>query len=339
MKSLTWYKVEQLDWPVDWAARFGHSGPLVIEIGFGSGLFLADLARNRPEANIIGIEISVPSLRNAARKIQRAGLDNVILIQSDARSALQVLCMPDSVESVFINYPDPWPKNEHSGRRLIDDDFLQLLATRLEEGGALDIATDHEEYAAQINDCLQRSPHFMNKTDVAYSHVDVNRVVTKYEQVALAEGRKPYYFKWQRNNRPIENRFNAPKELSMPHVVLRVPADLNEISRHFRPSHVETESSRIRFIDLYQSASDGKIMIETYINEGAIQQRIGLEIRARVTGEMVISLAEVGFPRPTHGVHLAISALVDWLREVYPSLIVVQTTLVGHHADTPDKRN
>ena len=339
VESSTWYKVEQLDWPVDWVVRFGRSGPLVIEIGFGSGLFLAALARNRPEANIIGIEISVPSLRNAARKIQRAGLENVILIQSDARSALQVLCVPDSVESVFINYPDPWPKKDHSSRRLIDDEFLELLATRLEKGGVLDIATDHEEYATQINDCLQRDPHFSSTTGVAYSHIDTDRVVTKYEQVALAEGRTPHYFKWQRNGQPIENRFHAPKELSMPHVVLRVPADLNGIGHHFRPSHVETDSGRIRFIDLYQSVSDGKLLIETYINEGAIQQRIGIEIRARSTGEVVISLAEVGFPRPTHGVHLAISALVDWLREVYPSLIVVHTTLVGHHADTPDKRN
>ncbi len=181
VESSTWYKVEQLDWPVDWVARFGRSGPLVIEIGFGSGLFLAALARNRPEANIIGIEISVPSLRNAARKIQRAGLENVILIQSDARSALQVLCVPDSVERVFINYPDPWPKKDHSSRRLIDDEFLELLATRLEKGGVLDIATDHEEYATQINDCLQRDPHFSSTTGVAYSHTDTDRVVTKYE--------------------------------------------------------------------------------------------------------------------------------------------------------------
>lgn len=125
----------------------------------------------------------------------------------------------------------------------------------------------------------------------------------------------------------------------MPHVVIRTPASLDEIGHRFRPQHVEDYSMRIRFIDMYQSVGDGKLMIETYIVEDAIQQRIGIEIRSRATGELVISLAEVGFPRPTRGVHMAIAALVDWLRETYPSTIVVQSTLARHHADTSDKRN
>jgi hypothetical protein len=113
----------------------------------------------------------------------------------------------------------------------------------------------------------------------------------------------------------------------MPLVVLRLPADPAEIGRRFRPTTFERESVRVRFVEAYQSLRDGKLLIETYINEEPILQRIGLELRARETGEIVIALAEVGFPRPTRGVHLAIAYLVEWLRQEFPALVVAQSTL------------
>jgi tRNA (guanine-N7-)-methyltransferase len=339
MSSHEWYKIEQLPWPADWPKLFGRGGPLILEIGFGSGLFLVDLARRYPQANILGLEISIPSVRNAGRKIQRLGLSNVRLMQADARSVLHVLCEPESVASVFINFPDPWPKKDHVGRRLIDDSFLLLLASRMKTGGSLDIATDHEEYSVQISDCLSRSPHFSSRTGHVFSLVGEDRVQTKYEQVALAEGRTPRYYQWQRTEATAEDRFPIPLELSMPHVVLRFPVDMAEIGRRFRPHVVEIDTTRIRFVEIYQSLHDGKLLLETYINEGPILQRLGLELRARSTGDITISLAEVGFPRPTRGVHLAIASLVDWLRAEFPALIVVQTNLQNDHADTPFKRN
>lgn len=330
-----WYKVEQLPWPADWTALYGRSAPLVIEIGFGSGLFLADLARRRPDVNLLGLEISIPAIRNAGRKIRRDGLSNVILMQAAAQAVLQALCEPETVAGIIINYPDPWPKKDHLDRRLIDDAFLCLLATRMVAGGGLDIATDHDDYAGQILACLSRSPHFGSRQAAPFSYDDPGRVRTKYEQVALDEGRVPRYFKWRRNEAPAEDRFPIPQELPMPHVVLRLPADLAEIGRRIRPSAVELESVRIRYIEAYQSLRDGKLLIETYINEEPILQRIALEARARPTGEIVISLAEVGFPRPTPGVHLAIRHLVEQLRREFPSLVVTQTTLQGEHADRP----
>ena len=339
MSAQEWYKVEQLPWPADWVALFGRAAPLVLEIGFGSGLFLVDLARRMPQANIIGLEISIPSLRNAARKVQRLGLTNVCLLQSDARSVLQVLCEPGSISGVFINFPDPWPKKDQLDRRLIDEQFLSLLASRMSPGGLLDIATDHDEYAVQITSSLLHSPYFTSRTAKVFTLADEGRVQTKYEQVALLEGRTPRYYKWRRDETVVvQESFPIPKELEMPHVVLRLPADVAEIGRHFQPHVVAIGATRIRFVDAYQSLRDGKLLIETYINEEPILQRLGLQLRARSSGEIVISLAEVGFPRPTRGVHLAISSVVEWLRAEYPSLVVVQTNLQGEHAETRGQR-
>jgi tRNA (guanine-N7-)-methyltransferase len=335
MVEVAWRKIEELPWPVDWPAFFGRPGPLVIEIGFGSGLFLADLARRRPETNVLGLEISAPALRHAARKIERGGLANVRLLQADAPSALQALCAPGSVAETIINFPDPWPKKDHQARRLINDDFLRLLATRMRPGGALDVATDHADYAAQIAAALAASPHFESRRDAPFVWKDEGRVATKYERAARAEGRIPRYFQWRRNAAPAADRYPIPKEAPMPHVVLRLPADLAEIGRRFRPESVELESAIVRYVDVYHSYSHGSLLIETYINEGPVRQRIGLEMRARPSGEIVIALAEIGFPRATPGVHQAIRHLVDRLREAFPSLVVVQTTLQERHADSP----
>ena len=333
MSPAIWFKVEQLPWPADWSGLFGRAAPLLMEIGFGSGLFLADWARRRPEANILGVEISIPALRRAGRKLERTGLNNVRLLQADAAAVLRALCQPGDLAEVVINFPDPWPKKDQLARRLIDDDLLCLLASRMTASGALDIATDHDEYAVQIEECLARAPHFDSRAGAPFVLSDPGRLTTKYEQVALSEGRTPRYFLWRRNATPVVETFPIPQEVAMPHVVLRGPVDLDEIGRRFRPTVTEFDGGLVRFIEAYRSLADGKLLIETYINEDPIRQRLGLEVRPRANGEVVIGLAEVGFPRPTRGVHVAVGRLVAWLQAEFPALVIVSTALQESHAD------
>lgn len=336
MPAANWYTVERLSWPTDWATLFGRAAPLVVEIGFGSGLFLAHLARARPEANVLGVEISVPALRNAAHKVERGKLDNVQLLHAAAEAVFRALFRPASVDAVIVNFPDPWPKKGHHARRLINDEFLGLLASRLLTGATLDIATDHDDYAAEITACLARSAHFENRAAGAPFVFDApNRVLTKYETVALAEGRRPRYFMWQRNAAHVQEPFPIPQELPMPHVVLRGQPPLAEIGQRFDLGAVEFDGVHVRYVEAYQSLRDGKLLLEIYVNEDPVVQRIALEMRPRQTGEVVLALAEVGFPRTTPGVHLAIHHLVEWLRATFPGTVVVNTTLQVGHADRP----
>ena len=225
-------------------------------------------------------------------------------------------------------------KKGHDERRLIDDEFLRLLASRLVEGGPLDIATDHDDYAAQIEATLLRSSHFAGRAGTPFVLSDPGRLTTKYERVALEQGRTPRYYPWRRNDTPAADSFPIPQEYAMPHVVLRGTPDLDEIGRRFRPSVAEFDGGLVRFIEAYRSLADGKLLIETYIHEGPIRQRLGLELRRRANGEVVVGLAEVGFPRPTQGVHVAVARLVQWLETEYPALIIVSTTLKEEsHAD------
>ncbi len=302
-----------LGWPADWTAVFGREAPLLLEIGFGGGHFLVDLARKRPSANILGVEISLPALDRAQRKIKTAALPNVRLLQSDARYLLQAVCAPESIAEVTINFPDPWPKARQLHRRLIDVDFLHLLATRLVPGGLLEIATDHADYALAITEALEATPYFCSRLPTTFVTEDTERLRTKYEQIGLDEGRICHYYKWGRNDVSAPNSFPTPKEFPMPHVVLQTPLDLDAIQARYGRMRVSTDDCHVSFMELFRAHEGEALFVETYIKEEPVSQRLGLIIRQREAGNYVISLHELGFPRPTAGVQVAIGHLAQWL--------------------------
>lgn len=328
MQALAWYSVEQLPWPVDWAAEFGREASLLLEIGFGSGQFLTGMARREPEANILGVEISLPSLRHAARKVERGDLGNVRLLHASAQAALTLLCAPETLSHVTINYPDPWPKKAHANRRLISDDFLELLASRMAPDGRLDISTDHEAYAAIIDDCLARTPYFSWRRHSAYNHEPFDEVGTKYERWALEQGRQGHYFRWRRNETPVTTQFLIPKEQAMPHVVLRGPVGLSTIAEQFEPRYVEDSVATIKYLEAYQSTHDGKLLVEVFVNEEPLKQHVCLVVRERGSGDVIVELHDVGFPRPTAGIHQAIRHLAAWIVELAPATVVAHSNLM-----------
>lgn len=317
----------RLPWPTPWNEVFGRQAPLLIEIGFGGGHFLLNLAQKRPDANILGVEIAQPSLQRVEKKIRQAGQSHVSLVQADAQFALWVLCAANTVNALYINFPDPWPKPNHHHRRLINDRFLHLVATRLTLHAHLDIATDHDEYAAVIADCLAQAPYFRSRAGIPFMTQNPGDVRTKYETIAQAEGRVCYYFKWQRNDVVTPDLFPIPQELPMPHVILCSPLSLAEISRRFAPQRIAVETANIRFLELFQSLHDGKLLVEAYVHEGPVQQRIGLIIRSRGQGEWIVGLHDIGFPRPTPGIHAAVYHLAQWLLSLHPDSKPVHSNL------------
>lgn len=299
----------------------------MLEIGFGSGHYLVDMARRRPDCNVLGMEISLPSLRRGAKKMQVAELTNLRILQADSRTALWLLFSPETIEEVVINFPDPWPKANHHHRRLISEQFLTLLGTRTCFGATLDIATDHAEYATVITECLEQSPYFDNRLDKPFLTEDKARLQTKYEKIALAESRKCHYYKFRRNSRVVPDLFPIPEVSAVPHAVLSCPLSLNEIGRHFESRHVKTDSIHIKYLALYQSALEELLLVEVYVSEEPYHQRVCLAIRSRKSGDIVVSLHPVGFPRPTEGLHLAIYHLVIWLQSLHPNVTLLTSTL------------
>ncbi|MCA9919449.1 MAG: tRNA (guanosine(46)-N7)-methyltransferase TrmB [Anaerolineales bacterium] len=306
-------QIQQLGWPTSWADIFGREAPLLIEIGFGSGHFLVDLAQKRPSTNLLGVEISLPALDKAQRKVKTLGLTNVRLLQSDARYLLQALCPPESVAEVYINFPDPWPKARQLHRRLISVAFLHLLATRMVPGGLLDIATDHADYALAITEALESTPYFQSRQATTFVTEDNERLRTKYEQIGLDEGRTCHYYKFARVATAVPQTYPIPKEFPMPHAVLQSPLGLDEIEAGYGRFQFSHDDCHINFMEMFRAKEDSSLFVETYIKEEPVAQRLGLVIRQREPGNFVISLHELGFPRPTRGVQLAIGQLATWL--------------------------
>ncbi len=317
----------RLPWPTSWPNLFDRDAPLLAEIGFGGGQFLVDWAQRRPECSLLGLEISMPSLRRGAKKLAVAGLTNTRIIQGDSQKALWLLCKPQSISEVAINFPDPWPKANHHHRRLINDKFLHLLATRMPIGGLLDIATDHEEYAAEITHTLLQTPYFSSRSDQPFDLEAGTRRRTKYEQIAISEGRTCRYYRWRRSSRPAVNEFPIPQEAPVPHVIISHPLTLDQIGSRFEPFQITSGLTHIKYLDMYRSQTYGLQLVEIYVSEEPHHQRVCLAVRRREAGDVVVSLHEVGFPRPTPGIHLAVYHLVEWLRTLHPGVEMLGTTL------------
>ena len=291
-----------------------RAGPLKLEIGFGNALFLVSLAEAEPESNIVGIEISVPSIKNAESRIAKKDLKNVRLIRASANTAIWLLFKPSTIESIFVNFPDPWPKAKHHRRRLISDHFLDLLASRMSYQGVLNIATDHKDYAASITETLGRSRYFEpnQSTQIWLS----DRVVTKYERKAHAEGRLAARFQFVRNSIFVQESFSVPEEFDMPHVVLQSPVSLEEISSKFQAVHFSDDDADIRFIDCFYSSTEKRLVIDTFIRETPLEQRVMIAVTRRREGDFLVNLHDCGFPRATFGIQRAILLFSKWILDL-----------------------
>ncbi|MGN0894251.1 MAG: tRNA (guanosine(46)-N7)-methyltransferase TrmB [Succinivibrio sp.] len=174
--------VEKLE-PINTDEVFGRSAPLVVEIGFGMGVSFVQMAKEAPEYNFLGIEVHPPGVGSALKLIDQEQLTNVRIIQFDAFEVLSKCLAPKSVDVLQIFFPDPWPKKRHIKRRLINDDFVKLVAPLFKSGGQFRMATDWEDYAVQMLDVMTRAEGFTNTSvDGTYIPRPSWRPLTKFEQ-------------------------------------------------------------------------------------------------------------------------------------------------------------
>jgi len=131
--------------PLDFAAVFGRSAPVVLEIGFGMGETTAAIAQARPDTDFIGVEVHTPGVGNLLQLIEKAGIANLRVIQHDAVEVLDAMIPAASLAGVHVFFPDPWPKKRHHKRRLLQPALVATLASKLAPGGYLHAATDVED--------------------------------------------------------------------------------------------------------------------------------------------------------------------------------------------------
>ena len=174
---------------LDWDTEFGRKAPRYLEIGFGNGDNLLNLARNNPDIDFIGIEVHRPGVGRLLHEVEKAGLSNVRVSSRDAVEVLQQQVADASLDAIFILFPDPWHKKRHNKLRLVNSEFAQLLLGKLRQGGQVKLATDWQDYALQMVDVLNANAGLRNEAKQGdYVPRPEWRMLTRFEQRGLRLG-------------------------------------------------------------------------------------------------------------------------------------------------------
>lgn len=171
---------------IDLQAEFAGNGPFVLEIGFGMGDHLVNLARERRDVRVLGMEVHRPGLAAAIGKAYEENLSNLKVIRGDARLVLSDYLRGRLFAAVIVQFPDPWPKPGDAHRRLIQAEFLALLEGRILPGGDLLIVTDVADYARHCREVVAGAVHWEEVRDSPWFST---RIETGYEKKAKDEGR------------------------------------------------------------------------------------------------------------------------------------------------------
>ena len=331
----------QANWPLDWQELCGHAAPLVVEIGFGNGRFLIQQAERNPDANLVGIELSWGWVQHLAKRLDEAGLMHVRLIHGEAQVALRYLFSPNSIDEIFINFPDPWPKKRHHQRRLIQTGLVEPVHDRLAPSGQVTIATDHADYATWIAAILEGQTALQSRFSTTAVHELTDRTPTKYEQRARGANLPIYYFVWHKpfGSPPMAS---TQREEVMPHVVLEGPYDIEKALRSCTPrtwrdieQGVEVSTTLVR---AYRELTANSWLVELVVKEGKLCQQIGVTLIPRSQAQLLLKLAAMGFPRPTWGVQRAVWHVAQMLQEHNPQLCLMQMSMAARQQDAQDGR-
>jgi len=194
--GVEWEPGRALDLP----ALFGNDRPVFLEIGFGNGETLAEMAADHSERNYLGVEVHGPGVGHLLLEIARRDLTNLRLLRQDAVALLAVGLAPASLAGVYLFFPDPWPKKRHHKRRILNPGFVTGLARVIRPGGLFHTATDWEPYAQQMLEVLTASDSlFLNGAGPGeFSPRPADRPLTKFERRGQGLGHGVWDLMFQR---------------------------------------------------------------------------------------------------------------------------------------------
>ena len=301
-----------LDFPVPWSRYFGDV-PLHLEVGFGDGRYTVRRALEEPDAGFVGLEISSASIQRAIRKVKKAELDNVRLLKVGANFAARHLFAPDTLTSITVNFPDPWPKERHVKNRLLQRSFFKLAASRLKEGGTIKLATDHPEYLA-----------------FAQAEARASGLYTLSEpEPPAAVFETKYALKWKGQGKPLNYQVftyqggvtldypSLERVQTMPHALVSgaLPADISFEKQvlPYAEGHVILHEAARSLGDDDAETSQEKWLIRATVDEPDLRQQLLVVVKRRGGDELIVRLESFGDPIITKTVRGAVHAVTEWL--------------------------
>ena len=176
------YGVDLSEKRLDFDKLFVSKNNVTLEVGFGNGNSLLEMAIEQSNQNFLGIEVYEAGVGRLINEANKNKLTNLKIVKDDAVEVLTNNILDNSISHFQLFFPDPWHKKKHHKRRIVQISFLDLLSKKLKNDGVVHIATDWENYAEHIMESLESHPHFKNCAgDHMYSLRPKNRPLTKFE--------------------------------------------------------------------------------------------------------------------------------------------------------------
>lgn len=167
---------------IDAKKLFANENPITLEIGFGMGKSLVEMAKAAPEVNFIGIEVHKPGVGACISLAVEEGVKNLKVYEHDAIEILADCIANDSLDTVQLFFPDPWHKKKHHKRRIVSADFVETIRQKLIAGGVFHMATDWENYAECMLEDMQSAQGYTNLSETNdYVPRPDSRPLTKFE--------------------------------------------------------------------------------------------------------------------------------------------------------------
>ncbi len=274
----------------------------IVEIGFGNGDFLLKHAMENPDRFHIGFEISGISISKIVKKAKRLGLSNLRVARIDAYWGFYLLLRNESVETAYMNFPDPWPKKRHTARRLTNLENLFLFHSRIKSGGALVLKTDERFFVDYTIENAQE----MGGWRWELEENAISETPTKYEKKWIQQGKTIYRLILQKAGQPSkEIKIRHLKEVSeVPHMKTETP--------RFYPEELPGKVFRLpnttvaKFFNLWRR--DEEYLLETLLVENGYEHYFMTRFR-RKDGKWVIGVSPFSEVLKTEGIR----DLVLWL--------------------------
>jgi len=167
---------------IDLEQLFGRDAPRFLEIGFGMGSSLLEIAENNPQHDYLGIEVHRPGVGRLLIELDNRQLANLRLINHDAVEVLQQAIPENSLDGVYLFFPDPWHKKKHHKRRIVQPEFVQMVRRCLKPGGVFHLATDWQHYAEHMMSIVGSADGLTNNAGKGRYSPREQRPETKYER-------------------------------------------------------------------------------------------------------------------------------------------------------------
>lgn len=292
--------------PLRWTEVFPELTALHLEVGFGDGRYTIRRALELPEQQFVGIEISGVSVRRALRRVQQHEVANVALLKGSAQVILQQSFAPASLQSITVNFPDPWPKGRHEDNRLLKRSFFELAASRLVPGGSILLATDHPGYL----EFAQAEGLASELFTLAAAEPPAAVFETKYALKWKQQGKPLYYQPFTRNMRTAASFPHLERPEIMPHTLLQgdLPA-----SDSFSKKVIEYAGGHVILHEAAASMqADTRWLFRVTVDEPGLVQQLLVVIQRRSDGGLIVRLEPFGDPIITPAVRGAVHAVTEW---------------------------